>query len=233
MEDRPSAAPSPIDATHAPSPDAGADVAGRDRFPWPPAAREPVLSALAETWRRCMFEPTRFFRSLAPDAPLGPALVYAIGLGVLSAGVSLFWGALFTFAGVSEGFLAALVGAGGDWGASIVSFLLSPLLMLVGLYVGAAIYHVGLVIVSGASKGFGATLRVGCYAWSPDILLVVPVIGHLVAFVWSIVLIIIGAREVHGTSTARAAAAMLLPFLLAMGLLFMIAFFAALFTLEA
>ena len=233
MEDYPSAAPSPIDATHAPPPDAGADVAGRDRFPWPPGPREPALSALAETCRRCMFEPTRFFRSLSPDSPLGPALVYAIVLGVLSAGVSLFWSALFTFAGVNEGFLAALVGAGGDWAWNVVSFLFSPLWLVIVLYVSTAIYHVGLIILGGASKGFGGTLRVMCYSWSPDILLVVPVLGPLVAFIWWIVLIVVGAREVHGTTTARAAAAMLLPFFVGMGLLFMIAVFAALFTLEA
>ena len=233
MEDHPSAAPSPIDATHTPAPAAGADAAGRDRFPWPPAPAEPVLAALAETWRRCMFEPTRFFRSLSPDAPLGPALVYAIGLGVLSAGVSLFWSALFTFAGLTEGFLAALVGAGGDWAANIIGFLLSPLFLFVGLFVGTAVYHVGLVIVGGASKGFGGTLRVVCYAWSPEILLVVPALGHLLAFVWCLVLIVVGIREVHGTSTARAAAALILPLLLIMGLAFFLAVFVALSTLSA
>ena len=233
MEDHPSATPPSIDATHALPPDAGADGAGRERFPWPPAPREPALSAFAETWRRCMFEPTRFFRSLAPDAPLGPALVYAIGLGVLSAGVSLFWRALFTFAGITEGPLAALVGAGGDWTWNVVSFLLSPVWLVIALYISTAIYHVGLVILGGASKGFGGTLRVMCYSWSPDLLLVVPVLGHLLGFIWWIVLIVVGAREVHGTSTARAAAAMLLPFVLAMGLVVVVAaFLAALFTLD-
>ncbi|HEX7089027.1 MAG TPA: YIP1 family protein [Longimicrobiales bacterium] len=192
-----------------------------------------MLAALAETWRRCMFEPTRFFRSLSPDAPLGPALVYAIGLGVLSAGVSLFWSALFTFAGVTDGFLAALVGAGGDWTWSVVSFLLSPLWLVIGLYVAAAIYHVGLVILGGASKGFGGTLRAVCYAWSPQVLVVVPVLGRLLAFIWCLVLIVVGIREVHGTSTGRAAGAMLLPLLLIIGLFFFIGVFVALATLPA
>lgn len=184
-------------------------------FPWPPRPRESALQALAETLRRSLFQPTQFFRALPPDAPLGPALLYYLVIGVLAAGIGLFWGSLFAVVAPGDGVLAAMLGAGeGDWGWRVVEFLLSPLWLVLVLYVVAAIVHVALVIFGGARRGFGGSLRALAYAVGPQLLVIVPVVGYIAAAVWGLVLSVIGLREVHGTSTGRALAAVLAPLLL-------------------
>ncbi len=127
--------------------------------------------------------------------------------------------------------LGPLLGAGaGDWGGRLVDFLLAPLVSLVGLAVLSVIIHVALVVFGGARNGFGASLRALAYAAGAQLLVIVPVLGIFLALGWWLVLAVVGLREVHGTSTGRAAAAVLVPPLVLFGLLLVLGVFAVLFT---
>jgi hypothetical protein len=82
---------------------------------------------------------------------------------------------------------------------------------LVGLYIVAGVLHVVLLILRGANRGYGATLRVFCFSAGPQLFTIVPFIGPAVGGVWSLVVTVIGLREVHKTTTGKAVAAVLLP----------------------
>ena len=75
---------------------------------------------------------------------------------------------------------------------------------------GAALFHGCLYLVGGASQGYQATFRVVSYSTVPIVFNIVPVLGSL-ASLWSLVLIAVGLRETHKTSTGKAAAAVLIP----------------------
>ncbi len=60
-------------------------------------------------------------------------------------------------------------------------------------------------------KGIGATARVFCYSWGPGVFALFPILGPPVGFVWSVVLLVIGVREAHQTTSGRAAAVVLTP----------------------
>jgi hypothetical protein len=67
------------------------------------------------------------------------------------------------------------------------------------------------LVVKPANGGFEATFRVVSYSNVAQLVGWVPVLGPLVAAVASVVLSVIGVREVHETTTGKAALVVLIP----------------------
>lgn len=180
-------------------------------FPWPPPTGS-VVDALGHTWWRSVFQPRTFYRNMPPRAAIGPVLVYYLGLGVLAEGIQLFWSTVLGSLGDQTAWLErlGLAGSAAAWSPA-VGFLLSPLYLLVSLFVAAGVTHLLLRILAAGSGGFNVTLRTFAFSYGPALFRVLPVLGTLVGSVWMIVVVIIGLREGHATSGARAAAAVLLP----------------------
>jgi hypothetical protein len=106
-----------------------------------------------------------------------------------------------------------------------------PLLVLVGLYIISAIVHLCLVVVGGNRRGFEGTFRVIAYAGATDIFSIIPFIGSLIAFIYTLIIAVIGLREGHGIGTGRAVLAVFLPFI-AMVALFLVVVIALLYKLS-
>jgi hypothetical protein len=179
-------------------------------FPWPPPEDGPILTAFGETWKGASLEPTAFFSRLPRDGGTGAAVFYYLAVGMLVAGATLFWQSLGG-TGMQQGPLAEL-GLGDD--NPLLGFLFAPAYLLLGLLLAGGVIHVLLLVVGGATHGFGTTLRVLCYAYSPQILGVIPMVGAIVGTIWMLVVAIIGLRSAHETETWRPVLAVLLPFLL-------------------
>jgi hypothetical protein len=75
-------------------------------------------------------------------------------------------------------------------------------------------------MLGGAPHPYETTFRVICYTWSAGIFNLVPVCGVLIAAIWRIVVQIIGIREAQEVPTGRAAAAVLIPIVIACFCLF-------------
>jgi hypothetical protein len=204
---------------------AGASPGGarQDGPPWEDRERIGVGAAFVDTTKGVLAEPADFFRRMRPTGGLGAPLFY----GVLTGYLGLLVTSLYQFvwhlvaggpaapAGDSpaEHVLAAFQG-GMTVGQLAVNVLLGPLLVAIGLFIGAGIYHVALLVLGGAQRDFEATLRVTCYGGATQLFQIVPGCGGLIAIVWNIVVQIIGLSEVHGISRGKAAGAVLLPLLL-------------------
>ena len=190
-------------------------------FPWPPREDDSIPNSLATTWKESVFHPTDFFRRMPTEFDFGWVLGYYLIVGVVAAGISLFW-EMVLGPSLAERWLPA---AAAEPGNPFVDFLLSPLWLLIGLYLVAAVVHVVLLVVRGANQGYGATLRVFGYSAGPQLFTIVPFIGPAVGGVWSLVITVIGLREAHRTSTGKAVTAVLVPtiFLLLLAILLVIA----------
>jgi hypothetical protein len=181
-------------------------------FPWPPAEGESIPAAYARTWRGAALEPRGFFQALPAHGSIGAALLYYLPLGILVSGAGLLWSLLrgsvdpereVSLGGMELGAMDPLLG-----------FLLSPLLLLISLFVSAGVVHLLLRLFGGASRDYPFTTRVFAYAYSPQLLGVVPIVGTAVGFIWMVIVAIIGLREGHHTSTGRVLAAVLIPVLI-------------------
>lgn len=191
-------------------------------FPWPPSEEGPILTALAATWKGATFDPGRFFADTPRDRGTGAALVYYLGLGILVAGATLFWSSMAVLGTAGEP--SFMAGLGIQPLNPIVRFLLAPAILIFALFFSAGVVHVLLLIFDGAAHGFGTTVRVFCYAYSPALFGVVPIIGPLVGGIWSVVLSIIGLREAHEAAAWKPAVAVLVPFLAGLLLVFLMFF---------
>lgn len=192
--------------TGEPAPDGPGDDG--DLTPWEAGGG---LAALAASWWESLVDPSRFFERLDWGGGLELPVLYYLLFSVVGAGFQAAWNALLTPALLSAlggGELMAAAGAG----SPVLQFFLSPFKALFGLALVTAFLHPVSLLLADRARPMGATARVVCYAAGPQALLAVPLIGALAAMLWSAVLALLGVREAHRTSTARAAAALAVAF---------------------
>jgi hypothetical protein len=166
---------------------------------------DPVQSFVG-TVRDMVTHPVGFFRSIARRGDYVNPLIFAVVCTVISSLIGGFLGILYAALGIGD------TGVGEAVGAFVASMFFTPIILAIGLFVGAGILHLLVaLIIKPADTGFEATFRVVSYANVTELASWVPVLGQLVAFVASIALSIIGVREVHETTTGKAALVVLIP----------------------
>lgn len=186
------------------------------------------------TWWDCLGSPERFFSRLSWSGPFSRPLLYFLVVGILAAALGLFW------------FVWGPWGAAEEYGLTLelqlLSFFLTPFALLVGLGLISLVQHFFVLLLAPHRRGLGATATVLCYGSGvglvsavlpPAIGLAGPVAGvfravyvvlwvmlTLAVQVWYVVVLVIGMRQAHSTTTGRAAAIVLLP--LAIGLVLIV-----------
>jgi len=167
--------------------------------------RDPVQSFVA-TVRSLATEPVAFFSRMLRQGDLVNPLIFA----VICAEIAALLGGILAV-------LAAIVGIGTrTFGESLGAFLLSlvttPIFAAIGLFIGAGILHLLVIlIVKPVSTSFETTFRVVSYSSVSQLVSWIPVVGPIAGAVVSLVLGIFGIREAHSTTTGKAALVVLIP----------------------
>ena len=179
--------------------------------------QDPVGSFVS-TVRGVLLNPTSFFRGIARQGDFVNPLIFALICALISALLGGIISLVLSpfFAGPED--TAGEAFAGGVAGL-LINLLLTPIAVAVGVLIGASISHLlVLLLVKPQNTGFEATFRVVSYASVIQLVSWIPILGGLVALVWGVVLSILGMREVHNTTTGKAALVVLIPAIL-LGLL--------------
>ncbi len=172
----------------------------------------PVNSFL-DVVRRVVLGPVRFFAGLPSSGNLLNPLVFALICILVSAILS----GLLVLAGVQQnpGFNPNPQNAIPSTFAptsALASILFAPIGGAIGLFVAAAIQQLLVRLVVGENNsGFASTFRVASYSQVTGLVNWIPIIGPLLAL-YGLYLSIVGIREVHGTTTGKAALVVLIPF---------------------
>jgi len=209
----PTAPPAQIGATST-----SETAAPRSGLPWEHRHERGFANAFIETLALVLTKPDLAFRTMKTEGGLAEPLIYAliggcVG-GIVSLLLSLGLQSMGLFAGQRDTF-AALAGIGVG---SIALIVLVPVFIVIGLFIGAAIVHLCLMIVGGANKSFETTFRVLAFSQgSTGPLQIIPVCGGLIAGVWALVVNCIGLARAHETTTGRATLAVLLPVIVCCG----------------
>jgi hypothetical protein len=104
------------------------------------------------------------------------------------------------------------------WAFILIYAVLSPLLVVVGLFLGSALLHLCLLLVGGANRPFETTFRVACFTGgAANLFSMVPMCGGFIAAVYHIVLNCIGLSRAHQTTTGKALMAIFLPLIVCCG----------------
>lgn len=185
--------------------------------PWEERERLGFITALTSTLKESLLKPSEFYRKMPVSGGLGSPLIYAILWGTLGIMFGLIWQILF--GGLLE-MVAQFRGMGREFGPGylLAIAILSPIIVIISIFIGSGILHLCLMIIGGNKKGFEATFRVISYANGAQIFFAIPLCGAFIGAVWMIVIEIIGLREAHGISGGKAALAVFLPLIICCGL---------------
>lgn len=187
-------------------------------LPWENRDQLGFFNAWIQTIAMVLTRPAEAFAVMRREGGFLDPLLFAVIGGTIGAVVSFGFSMLLPMLGMSfggDGGLSALLGAGVG---SIALMICAPIFVILGTFIGAGIFHICLMLVGGANRSFETTFRVVAYGTgSANLLQIVPVCGGMIAFVWAVVLDVIGLARAHETDTGRALAAVLLPLLLCCG----------------
>lgn len=181
------------------------------------------FTGLFETMRLVLFQPTHFFRNYKLDGAIGRPLLFAVMIGWTAATVSAMWGTLTNksiFAYLQEhmpdleGIDWERIAAGGGSMDFVFTLILAPVFIVMGLFIIAGIYHLFLMIAKGTNKNFETTFNVVAYGMVTRLAEFIPFCGSLIAWIYGLVLAIIGLTEAHKTDSGKAAFAVLAPLVL-------------------
>jgi len=160
---------------------------------------DPVQSFINAV-RGVVTAPVDFFRGIRRQGDFINPLIFAI----ICYEVSAILGGLLSLVGVS-------MGEAQGFGSFLFALILAPIFATIGLFIGAGILHLLVMLIVGSrNSGFEGTFRVSAYSSVTSLVSWIPVIGWI-ASLYGIFLAITGIREVHNTSTGKAAIVVLIP----------------------
>jgi hypothetical protein len=169
-----------------------------------------LVPSFIQTAREVLLNPVGFFRSIPRQGDFLNPLLFAVICALVSAVLAGVLGFIIN--------LATGNGIGSAFGGLIGTLIITPIVTAIGLFIGAAIYHLLVILIIRPSHaGFEATFRVVAYAAVIQLvswLAAIPILGILVLIaiiIYNVVLSVIGMREMHSTTTGRAAAVVLIP----------------------
>ena len=181
-----------------------------------PHATEPIQGFLS-TAQQVAFQPQEFFARLPRRGDyVGPLL-----FSLVCVEISAFFSGLLKVTSVPWQYGPAWQQAPGSIAGWIAAMITAPIAGTITLFILSGVVHLLVLLIIGqGNAGFEATFRVAAYTGVTNLVTWVPVVGPLVGL-YGIYLAVIGIREVHGTTTGKAAAVVLLPFLVIVALLWL------------
>jgi hypothetical protein len=190
---------------------------GRSKTAWEAEATQWTFGGLVTTLKGSLFNPSEFFRTMNVAGGLTGPMLYAMIVGMAGIMLLYFWQIVLrdTYPASLSSSIQGTAGINMFTGVSMgVMAVVTPFLIIAGLFLGSGMLHLLLLMVRGSKNGFEATFRVMAYAYGSNIFMAVPFCGGFIAALWNIVVVIIGLKEAHGTSGGKAAFAVLFPVLL-------------------
>ena len=191
---------------------------GPPPLPWEDRQRLGFLNALVETIKLLVTAPGEAYRRAKEKGDLLSPLLFAVIVGWAMAIIGQLWSLAFksTWITLLPAELRHQIGPMLATSAIgfVMTVILAPILIVVGLFIWSGIVHLCLMMVGGTNNstaGFEGTFRAASYAQVASLAQVVPVAGGIIGMVWGIVLQVIGLATVHKTSQGKALMAVLIP----------------------
>ncbi len=170
--------------------------------PWDRPGGRPVR-ALVATVVACLRHPVRFFEGAARSEDRWVAVGFALVMDVLGFSLAAAW------TGLLEGGLDGIV---------LLSVLMSPIRVLVAIWLGSELMHGTLRLLRGTTRPRAVTHRAVAYCYATAVLCAVPHFGIRAGLLAAAVYHVIALRTVHGAPWWKAAAAVVVTWALLLGL---------------
>ncbi|MBN1421216.1 MAG: YIP1 family protein [Planctomycetes bacterium] len=189
--------------------------AGAARGPSPFENRREIgfFSGLIDTLRESMFRPQEFFGRIEPEANLGDAVLYGVIVAGVAGAIGQAW--QIAFGDIFQR-LTPFEARDAEFATiqrtmNIIFLFAMPIVILVYGFIQSALYHLALLLVGGAQRGFAATARAVFYGYGATVWSAIPFCGGFIAGLWTLIITIIGIQKLHDTALWKAIVAYFLP----------------------
>lgn len=187
---------------------------GESVAPWEQLEHYGVVPAFLNTLKNILLKPGEFFVGLPTSGGMIRPLLFAMVVCEVAALSCLVWnffglGPNFAELGRTEWFQG--LGSGHPLGG-VALLGLAPVVLVLSTLLDAALSHLLLGLLRGASRPFPDTFRTVCYAGGPWILATLPMsFGYLIPIVliWHMTLQAIGLKKLHEAGYPQVLAAVL------------------------
>lgn len=188
-----------------------------DGLPWDRRQELGLVTAFFETLKLVLLSPGTAFTAMKPEGGLAEPLIFALLGCSIGCVVYFLYSLLLSSFGIM-GDRNALAGLTGMGIGAVFILLFIPVFVTFGLFLGAAVVHLCLMLVGGAKRTFETTFRVVCFsAGATYPLMIVPICGGAISGIWCLVAECIGLGRAHQTTTGRAVLAVFLPVIICCG----------------
>jgi hypothetical protein len=161
----------------------------------PEGGRDRGIRGIARAWIEVLLRPRQFFRHGVAPGDQAPGLVFAVVVA------AVYTVGLFAFDPGRIPSLAASPIVSAGIALALVALLVAP----AALHLTASLQTVILILTVRNRGGISETVQVIAYASSPCVVAGVPhPVLRFICALYGFVLLVIGLREVHGTTTVRA-----------------------------
>jgi hypothetical protein len=185
------------------------------------------VNSFAEVVGRVVRSPTEFFSSIPRRGNLLAPLVFAL----ICTEISAILGGLLRLVWRTRAAGGVRFEGSYSFGEFLTAVILTPIGATIGLFILAGIAHLLVMLFVGSqNSGFESTFRVVSYVSVTNLVNWIPFIGGLLAL-YGLYLAVVGIREMHSTTTGRAAIVVLLPIGLILVVVLLVALVAGAFIL--
>ncbi len=156
------------------------------------------LSAFFQTVMRVCFAPARFFVGFQANAPKNLALIFYLIVSILQVSCERFWAqAMVNYLApmaANDPQLQQLLGMFASSSSFLHVLLMSTVFSIAELFVAAGFYFFMFKVIVANRADFSLIFQITAYGVAPVLLCIVPGIGSLVGFIWSIACTTLGFR---------------------------------------
>jgi len=179
-----------------------------------------MVLSIGERIKGFLFSPSKTFDNSKGDT-LDDAFKYFIVILVIYTALTSVISVAYSMIGWKAGPWAPIVVAMGPL-LSVVSFILGLILGIIGVLIAGLWAHIW-VYVAGGRKGVERTIKALMYistpmylmGWIPFVILIsgwlpIAILGWFILAIWTLIVGIVGIRQLHELSTGRAVLAVIL-----------------------
>lgn len=129
-------------------------------------------------------------------------LAFGLLFGSIGNMLAIFWQFLAAYQKIlslSEGFLNQ-----GFLNLAFIGLLVvTPLFVVLDIFITGGIIHLLLIILRADKGGFEGSFRVIAYSQAAKLFSFIPFLGELAGWLWNLIIVIIGIRNTHGASYSK------------------------------
>ncbi len=166
--------------------------------PWEYASQHGYFTAFYQTVIWVLFSPSRFFAGLMPQNSRTHVLIFYLIVRVLQISIEYFWGGVLSTslepAAANDAELQSILNLLTPQSDFILAILIGTAMATIEIFFGSLFYFTMFKFIAKANANFSLVFQVIAYSSAPLLLAIIPALGTIVGFIWSLACILIGCR---------------------------------------